>query len=63
MRRWQPGDRIMLSWAVAFLVVAVIAAVVGFGVVAGSAALLAKAVGFVFLVLFVVAVVLGRRRL
>lgn len=53
----------MLSWAVAFLVVSMIAAVLGFGVVAGSAALLAKVVGFVFLVLFVVSVVLARRRL
>jgi uncharacterized membrane protein YtjA (UPF0391 family) len=52
----------MLSWAVVFLVVAVIAAVLGFGVIAGSAALLAKVAFFVFLVLFLVSFVAGRRR-
>ncbi|MBP9142867.1 MAG: DUF1328 domain-containing protein [Thermoanaerobaculia bacterium] len=52
----------MLSWAVAFLLIAVIAAVLGFAVIAGTAALLAKVAVFVFLVLFVVALVVGRRR-
>jgi uncharacterized membrane protein YtjA (UPF0391 family) len=56
-------EPLMLSWAVAFLVVAVIAAVLGFGVIAGTAALLAKVAFFVFLVLFVVSLVLGRRRI
>ena len=53
----------MLSWAVAFLVIAVIAAVLGFVVIAGTAALLAKVAFFVFLVLFLVSLVVGRRRI
>jgi len=53
--------KIMLSWALTFLVIAVIAAFLGFGVIAGTAATLAKILFFVFLVLFVVALVSGRR--
>ena len=51
----------MLPWAVAFLISAACAAVLGFGVIAGGAALLAKVAVFVFLVLFVVSLVVGRR--
>jgi uncharacterized membrane protein YtjA (UPF0391 family) len=43
----------MLSWAIFFLIVALIAAVLGFGGIAGTAVGLAKLVFFVFLVLFV----------
>lgn len=52
---------IMLSWALMFLVVAVIAAVLGFGVIAGTAATIAKIFFGVFLVLFVIALFFGRR--
>lgn len=52
----------MLSWAVTFLIVALIAAVLGFGVIAGTAATIAKLLFFVFLILFVVSLVSGRRR-
>jgi uncharacterized membrane protein YtjA (UPF0391 family) len=52
----------MLSWAVTFLIIAVIAAILGFGVVAGTAATIAKLLFFVFLILFVVSLVTGRRR-
>lgn len=52
----------MLSWAVTFLIVAIIAAILGFGVVAGTAATIAKLLFFVFLILFVVSLVTGRRR-
>lgn len=51
----------MIGWALTFLVVAMIAAVLGFGVIAGTAALIAKALFFVFLVLFVVSLIAGRR--
>ncbi len=51
----------MLSWALTFLVVAMIAAVLGFGVIAGTAATIAKVLFFVFLVLFVVSLIAGRR--
>jgi uncharacterized membrane protein YtjA (UPF0391 family) len=52
----------MLHWAVVFLVVAIIAAVCGFGLIAGTAAEIAKILFFLFLVLFVVSLIMGRRR-
>lgn len=52
----------MLSWAVTFLVVAIIAGVLGFGVVAGTAAWIAKVLFVLFLILFVVSLITGRRR-
>jgi len=55
-------EKVMLSWALAFLVIALIAAVLGFGVVAGTAAWVAKVLFVVFLVLFVVSLVAGRGR-
>jgi len=51
----------MLSWALTFLVIALIAGVLGFGVVAGTAATIAKVLFFVFLVLFVIGLFMGRR--
>jgi len=51
----------MLSWALTFLVIALIAGVLGFGVVAGTAATIAKILFFVFLVLFVIGLFMGRR--
>ena len=51
----------MLSWALTFLVVALIAAVLGFGVIAGTAAEIAKILFVVFLILFIVSMVSGRR--
>lgn len=51
----------MLNWAVTFLVIALIAAVLGFGGIAGAAIGFAKILFFVFLVLFIVSLLLGRR--
>jgi uncharacterized membrane protein YtjA (UPF0391 family) len=51
----------MLSWALLFLVIALIAGVLGFGVVAGTAAWIAKVLFVVFLVLFLVSLLFGRR--
>jgi len=51
----------MLSWALTFLVIALIAGVLGFGVIAGTAASIAKILFVVFLILFVIGLVLGRR--
>jgi uncharacterized membrane protein YtjA (UPF0391 family) len=42
----------MLNWAIGFLVVALIAAVLGFGGIAGTAMGIAKILFFIFLVLF-----------
>lgn len=51
----------MLGWALTFLVIALVAGVLGFGVVAGTAATVAKILFFVFLVLFIIGLVMGRR--
>lgn len=51
----------MLGWALTFLVIALIAGVLGFGVVAGTAASIAKVLFFVFLVLFIIGLFMGRR--
>jgi uncharacterized membrane protein YtjA (UPF0391 family) len=55
----------MLNWVVTLLIIALVAAVLGFGGIAAGAAELAKIVFFVALVLFVAGVVFGaagRRR-
>jgi uncharacterized membrane protein YtjA (UPF0391 family) len=51
----------MLSYAVLFLVIAIIAGILGFGVIAGTAALFARVLFLVFLVLFVASLLRGRR--
>lgn len=51
----------MLSWALIFLVIALIAGLMGFGVIAGTAAGIAKILFFIFLVLFVLSLLMGRR--
>lgn len=52
----------MLGWAVTFLVVALIAAILGFGGVAGTAMEAAKIVFFVAIALFLVSAVSGAVR-
>ena len=52
----------MLRWAILFLVVAIVAALFGFGGVAGFSVEAAKILFFVFIVLFVVSLILGGRR-
>lgn len=47
----------MLHWALVFLVVAVIAAVFGFGGIASASAGIAQILFFIFVALFVVALV------
>jgi uncharacterized membrane protein YtjA (UPF0391 family) len=49
----------MLGWAVTFLIIALIAAVLGFGGIAGVAIEIAKIIFFVALLLFVIAAVFG----
>lgn len=48
----------MIGWALAFFVVAIIAAVFGFGGIAEGATDIARILFFVFLVLFVISLVL-----
>jgi uncharacterized membrane protein YtjA (UPF0391 family) len=51
----------MLSWAITFLIIALIAGLLGFGLVGGMAYGAAKICFFVFLVLFIVSLLSGRR--
>lgn len=51
----------MLGWALTFLIVALIAGLFGFGLVAGMSYSIAKILFFVFLVLFIISLVSGRR--
>jgi uncharacterized membrane protein YtjA (UPF0391 family) len=51
----------MLRWALVFLIIALIAALFGFGVIEGYSLLAAKIAFFVFLVLFVVTLLTGGR--
>jgi uncharacterized membrane protein YtjA (UPF0391 family) len=49
----------MLSWALTFLIIALVAAVFGFGGIYVAAAGIAKILFFVFIVLFVISLVSG----
>ena len=51
----------MLNWAGSFLVIAIIAAALGFGGIAGTSVEFAKIAFVVFLILSVVSFVFGRR--
>ncbi len=51
----------MLGYAITFLLIALLAGVLGFGVVAGTAATIAKVCFLIFLVLFVVSLLRGKR--
>ena len=52
----------LLHWAVVFLVIAIIAAVLGFGGIAGFAVEIAKIIFFVAIVLFLISAVVGLMR-
>lgn len=52
----------MLRWSVLFLILALAAALLGFSVLAGAAAFVARVALFVFLVLWIVSLFAGRRR-
>jgi uncharacterized membrane protein YtjA (UPF0391 family) len=52
----------MLQWALAFFIIAVVAAIFGFGGIAIAAAGVAKLLFFVFLVLFLVSLLGGLLR-
>ncbi len=53
---------IMLQWALTFFIVAIIAAVFGFGGIAAGAAGIAKILFFVFIVLFLLSLLSGLAR-
>jgi len=53
-------EKAMLSWAVTFFVIAIIAAVLGFGGIAGGASSIAQILFVVFLILAAVSFFRGR---
>jgi uncharacterized membrane protein YtjA (UPF0391 family) len=57
--RTSGGEHAMLGWALTFLIVALIAAVLGFGGIAGFAVEIAKIIFFVAIILFLISAVFG----
>lgn len=51
----------MLSWSIFFLIIALVAAPLGFSSIAGAAAEIAKILFGVYLVLFVISLIFRRR--
>lgn len=49
----------MLRWSIVFLVIAIIAGVFGFTGIAGTALGIAKVLFFIFLALFIIALIVG----
>ena len=52
----------MIGWAITFLIVALVAAIFGFGGIAGTAVDIAKLIFFVAIVLFAISAVIGLMR-
>jgi uncharacterized membrane protein YtjA (UPF0391 family) len=53
---------VMLSWALVFFVIALVAALFGFGGIAGASMGIAQILFFIFLVLFVISLIIGLTR-
>ena len=56
----------MLYWSLMFLVIALLAGLFGFGLIAGTSYAIAKVLFFVFIVIFIVSLIMGlagRKRL
>lgn len=49
----------MLGWVVTFLIIALIAGILGFGGIAGASVEIAKMIFFIALVLFLISAILG----
>jgi uncharacterized membrane protein YtjA (UPF0391 family) len=61
-RETQTKGAAMLSWVVTFLVIALIAGILGFGGIAGASIEIAKAIFFIAVILFLVSAVVGLTR-
>jgi uncharacterized membrane protein YtjA (UPF0391 family) len=61
VRKHNVEEFIMFSWAIAFFVIALIAAIFGFGGLAASAAGIAKIIFVVALILAAISFFVGRR--
>jgi len=56
----------MLYWSLVFLVIALLAGLFGFGLIAGTSYAIAKVLFFIFLIIFVISLIMGlagRKRL
>jgi len=51
----------LLYWAVVFLIIAIVAAILGFGVIGGVAATIAKVLFVIFLILLALSLIFGWR--
>jgi len=51
------GDIVMLGWAITFFIIAIVAAALGFGGIAGSAVSIAQILFVIFLILFLISLV------
>ena len=56
------AELVMLSWVVTFLIVALIAGILGFGGIAGVSIEIAKTIFFIAVVLFIISAVVGLAR-
>ena len=62
-RRSKPErGRVMLGWVVTFLIIALIAGILGFGGIAGASVEMAKIIFFIAVVLFLISAVVGVAR-
>jgi uncharacterized membrane protein YtjA (UPF0391 family) len=57
-----PQEATMLYWAIVFFIIALVAALFGFGGISAAAAGIAKILFIVFLALFLISLVLGMLR-
>ncbi len=55
-KRGQSG---WLVWAVIFLIIAIVAAIFGFGIISGVSYTIAKWLAIIFVVLFIISVIAG----
>ncbi len=53
----------MLGLVLTFLLIAIIAGILGFGIIAGTAALIAKVLFIIFLISFLISLLFHRRRI
>ena len=53
----------MIRWSITFLIIAIIAAVFGFGGIAAGAATFAKILFFIAIVVFLITLISGRKRI
>jgi uncharacterized membrane protein YtjA (UPF0391 family) len=61
-RKTDEAELVMLSWVVTFLIIALIAGILGFGGIAGVSIEIAKAIFFIAVVLFIISAVVGLAR-